>query len=369
MSLDWDVIRAEFPAVSEWTYLNSATFGQLPRRGLNALLRHWKHREDLACTDFLDWFDDAARLRALIAQLIGATAEDIAFVPNATAALGIVAGGFNWAPGDNVVTLGGEFPNYLYLPALMERHGVEFREVLWERFFDSIDEKTRLVALSEVNYSSGFRPPLEKISQFLRDRGVVFFVDGTQSVGALRFDAGRSRPDALAVHGYKWLCSPTGAGFLYVAPELRTKLAPTAVGWRSHRDWRAVDNLHHGTPVLEESAEKYEGGGLPFPLLYAMQASVELMLEIGPQRIEQRVLDLAHQARAAMRRLGADAADTGSQIVAARFPGVDPSRLVEELKARRILVAARHGYLRVSPHFYNNGHDLARLEEELKKVL
>ena len=366
---DWSAIRAEFPALDQWTYLNSATFGQVPRRAVEAAAKHWAHRDELACTDFLNWFDDADRLRASLGPLIGASADDIAFIPNAAAALGIVAAGLSWSKGDNVVTLAGEFPNYLYLPALVERHGVEFREVPWDRVHESIDGRTRLAAISEVNYSNGFRPPLEEISRTLSGRGVALFVDGTQSVGALRFDVAKSRPAALAVHAYKWMCSPTGAGFLYVAPQLRAKLPPNVVGWRSHKTWREVDNLHHGTPEFMDRAEKYEGGGLPFPLLYAMEASVGMMLEIGPEAIERRVLELAASARSMMRALGAEARDTGSQIVAAKFPGEDPSRLARELKTRRVLVAARHGYLRISPHFYNNNEDLERLEEELRKIL
>ena len=369
MTVNWETIRAEFPAISHWTYLNSATFGQLPRRGVEAVAKHWAHRDELACTDFLTWFDHADRLRGSIGRLIGATADDIAFIPNATAALGIVAGGLAWTSGDNVVTLADEFPNYLYLPALVERYGVEFREAPWERFYESIDSRTRLVAISEVNYSSGFRPPIEELSRFLKERGVILFADGTQSVGALRFDVAKSQPGALAVHAYKWMCSPTGAGFLYLAPELRAELPPNAVGWRSHRTWREVDHLHHGLPEFNDTAEKYEGGGLPFPLLYAMEASVDMMLEIGPEAIERRVLDLAGAARQCLRNLGAEVQETGSQIVAAKFPGQDPSRLAREIKARRVLVAARHGYLRSSPHFYNNDEDLQRLDQELRKLL
>jgi selenocysteine lyase/cysteine desulfurase len=117
--------------------------------------------------------------------------------------------------------------------------------------------------------------------------------------------------------------------------------------------------------VLKTSAEKYEGGGLPFPLLYAMEASVEMMLEIGTEAIERRVLELAASARVRLRRLGGEVADSGSQIVAARFPGRDVSVMARELGKRGVLVAARHGYLRVSPHFYNDEGDLERLEHEL----
>jgi cysteine desulfurase / selenocysteine lyase len=369
VSVDWAEVRREFPALAEWTYLNTATFGQLPRRAIEAVSKHWEHRDQLACADFLDWYDDADRLRCSIARLIHASPEDIAFVAHASAALGLIAGGVHWKPGENAVTLSGEFPNQLYLPALVDRYGVESREVCWENFYSSIDARTRLVALSEVNYSSGFRPPLEEISRFLNERGVLLFVDGTQSVGALEFDVCKIRPAALSVHGYKWMCSPTGAGFLYIAPELRAKLPPNAVGWRSHRSWREVDNLHHGSPELKDTAEKYEAGGLPFPLLYAMEASVELILEIGPDAVENRVMELAKLARERLSAMGAEAVENGSQIVAAKFPGHDPSRLARELKSRRVLVAARHGYLRVSPHFYNDESDIDRLEAELRGIL
>jgi len=369
MNTDWDRVRAQFPALLNWTYLNSATFGQLPRCGIEAVNGHWSHRDELACADFLDWYNDADRLRAAIGRLIHCQADDVAFVGNASDALGMVAGGMKWSSGDNIVTLKDEFPNFLYLPAMVEKVGVELREVPFERFYESIDEKTRLVGISEVNYATGFRAPVVEISKFLRPLGITFFIDGTQSVGALQFNVEEVDPDVLAVHGYKWMCSPTGAGFMYIARRLREKLPPNAVGWRSHKTWRDVDDLHHGTPVLMETAEKYEGGGLPFPLLYAMEASINLMFEIGPEAIENRVLSLAASARQRLRRLGAEAADNGSHIVAAKLPGADPSRLTKELKSRRVLVAARHGFLRVSPHFYNNESDLDRLEDELRRII
>ena len=304
MTTDWTAVRAEFPALQHWTYLNTATYGQLPRRATLAIAQHFAHRDELACSDFLAWYEDAERMRTPLASLIHATPDDIAFIPNSATALGLVAGGIDWKPGDNIVTLGDEFPNQLYLPALVERRGVEVRESPWERFYDSIDARTRLVAISEVNYATGFRAPIAEISRIAHAHGALVFIDGTQSLGALRFDVRDSRPDVLAVHAYKWMCGPTGVGFMYVAPQLRKTLPPNAVGWRSHRDWKNVDNLHHGSPILKASAEKYEAGGLAFGLLHGMDATVQWMLEIGPEAIEQRVLGLADDARARLRQLG-----------------------------------------------------------------
>ncbi len=166
MPTDWYAIRAEFPAVSNWTYLNTATYGQVPIRGAQAVAAHFAHRNQLACADFLDWYAEADRIRQPIARLIHAEPSDIAFLPNSSAAMGLIANGLDWQTGDNLVTLAGEFPNCLYLPALTARHNVEFRAVPWDRFYDSIDSRTRLIAISEVNYVTGFRPPLEEVSRF-----------------------------------------------------------------------------------------------------------------------------------------------------------------------------------------------------------
>jgi selenocysteine lyase/cysteine desulfurase len=359
--MDWVNIRREFPALERWTYLNSATYGQVSRRAVAAMARHSERRDEFACTDFLDWYTDADRMRASIARLIHAEPADIAFVPNAAAALSIVLAGMAPAPGDNIVTLDDEFPNYLYQDAA--------RKVPWVRFYESVDERTRLVAFSEVNYATGFRPPLAEISRFASAKGVPLFLDGSQSVGALTFDVRKTPVDVLAVHGYKWLMSPTGAGFMYVSPDFRKKLPPNIIGWRSHHDWRNVDRLHDGTPEFKDAAEKYEGGGLPFHLLYAMEASVDWMLEIGPELIERRVLELADSARSMLRALGGSVDDTGSQVVIAGFKGMDASGTARALREQKVVIAARHGRLRISPHFYNNEEDMKRLESALKKLL
>ncbi|MBI4873613.1 MAG: aminotransferase class V-fold PLP-dependent enzyme [Acidobacteria bacterium] len=369
MSVNWSAIREEFPALANWTYLNTATFGQLPRAAVAAIHRHLAHRDELACSDFLSWFDDADRVRELVARLINCQAADVAFLNGANVALSLLIGGLDWRPGDRIVTLQDEFPNNLYYPALLERRGVEFVETPWERFYESITPRTRLVAVSTVNYSHGFAPPLEEMARYLRERGVLLFLDGTQSVGALRFDAGRIQPDMLAVHGYKWLLCPNGIGFMYVSPALRERLEPAVVGWRSHHDWRNVDHLHHGAPVFAASADKYEGGMLATSLLYAMRASLELMLEIGPEAIERRVRELATLTRDRLRGLGAQLPDCDSPIVSARWEGRDASLLARELKARRVLVSARHGNLRVSTHFYNHEEDIHRLATELRPLL
>jgi selenocysteine lyase/cysteine desulfurase len=374
MTVDWGEVRQAFPALENWTYLNSATFGQLPRPATEAVVRHLARRDREASGDFLEWFDDADAIRAPVAQLVSAEPEDIAFINNAASGLSVLMIGQEWAAGDRIVTLAGEFPNNLYNPAVLAERGVECVQTTWDELPGTITPRTRMVILSAVNYVTGFCPPLEELSRFLRERGVLLCVDGTQSVGALRFDCRSIQPAALIVDAYKWLLGPTGSGFMYVRPDVRQRLKPSVIGWRSHKSWRDVDNLHHGAPEFVASAEKYEGGMLTFPSLYGMAASVEMMLGIGVDAIENRVLDFAERARQILRDAGAGLlADERphhvSPVIAGRFPGRDAPELARALYGHRIVVSARHGYLRVSTHFYNDDSDLERLRLVLADVL
>jgi cysteine desulfurase / selenocysteine lyase len=363
----WPSIRAQFPALRNWTYLNTATFGQLPERAVDAVNRHFTRRDQLACRDFLEWFDDMDYIRGLAARLIHCQPTDIAFITNACAALSQLLGGMDWRTGDQILTLEHEFPNQYYYPAQLSRFGVELIETPFERFYDAITPRTRVVVLSTVNYSTGFRAPLPEIARHLRARDIMLYLDGTQSLGALEFDCSVIQPDMFAVNAYKWMCSPNGSGFMYVSPELRQRLAPAVIGWRSDTNWRSVAALNHGAPQLVESAEKYEGGMLPFAPLYGMAESISLMLEIGPSAIEARVLDLAQRAKGILESAGGEVAYTGSPILAARFHDRSADALAEALTSRRILAAARHGHLRISPHFYNNEDDLRLVGEALNK--
>lgn len=364
--MNWDGVRAEFPALERWTYLNTATFGQVPNRSKAALDRHFEHRNELACSDFTSWFDDMDGVRASVGKLIGCEGEDVAFIPNASTALSMLLGGIDWKPGDQILSLEGEFPNQLYYPAHLADQGVELVVVPCGALLENLTERTRLVAISTVVYSNGYTAPIEEIGKCLRERGVLFFLDGTQSVGALRIDLKKVQPSMFAVHGYKWMLSPNGAGFLYVSPEMRKTFAPSVIGWRSDRDWRSVESLHHGAPRFSESADKYEGGMLNFSALYAMGDTIEMMLEIGTDRIEERVLELAQHVREIVRGEGAPVAYEGSPIVSAEFP--DSKRVAAQLNQEGIVVAARHGRLRVSPHFYNNHNDLDRFAQALRRL-
>ena len=309
-------------------------------------------------------------MRALIARLIHCSAEDIAFVPNAGYAVSLAVGSVAWKADDELLTLHHEFPNQLYGHASVGARSVECD---WPELEAHVSERTRLVALSTVNYTTGLRPKLDRVVKELRKRGVVVYLDGTQSAGALEFDCAAMTPDFFAVDTYKWMISPNGATFLYVNPEMRQRLQPHVLGWRSDKEWRNVSSLHHGAPRFGETAEKYEPGMLPFASLYGMEASLRLIEEIGIPRIEKRVLELAGLLRSELAGMGAEFYESKgeclpSQIVIASLAGMDSSALAQKLAEQNINISARRAYLRISPHFYNNEEDIAILIAAIRKL-
>ena len=378
MIADRSRLREAFPVLEEWVYLNSAGFGPVPRFALEAADRFFARRNRGASLDFLDWYSEADQVRASAARLIGASGDDIAFVPNAGAGLGWLMGGIDWRAGDHIVGLAHEFPNNVYFPEVLAKKGVRFTRVEMpggvfslDRFVDALSSQTRLVLLSWINYSTGLRVPFEALGTELRARGILFCVDGTQGVGALQMDVAAAQIDFLVVDAYKWMLSPPGIGFACVSPRVREWLPPAIYSWRSHRRWRDVDQLHDGVPELPDGAIRYEGGMQNFGGIFALGAVLDWMHELGPSRIEERVLELASKARAVLRdRGGRLAADQGpgydSPIVTARFPEVDSSKLAVRLEKERIAVTARKGNLRVSPHVFNNEEDIEKLSAALK---
>ncbi len=374
---DWSAVRARFPVLKEWTHLNTAAFGPTPTEAVRAMTDYCAARDAGASLDFLDWFDRLDRLRGKIGLLIGAESADIAFCPSAAAALSWLLRGIDWRSGDEILALDHEFPSNLYAPLLLDAKGVDFRALpaptgLFEPelVLDAVGPRTRLVVVSEVNYSNGLRAPLDALSPELRKRGVLLCVDATQSVGVLRHDLRKVPVDYLFAHGYKWLMAPPGAGFAYVPEWTRDWLRPSIVSWRTHRTWRDHEHLHHGRPELPAEAAMYEGGVQPFALLFALEACVDLILECGQPQIESRVLGFARTCLEILQSRGGEPLipsieDCNSPIIAASFPGRDAVRLRETLERARVAVSVRKGNLRVSPHFFNNVEDLRRLAAAL----
>ena len=285
-----------------------------------------------------------------------------------------MAEGFPWRAGDSVVTAAEEYPSNLYPWMNLASRGVTLRTVpsrdgrVWvDDLIAAVDDSTRVLTISHVEFSSGFRNDLDALGEFCRSRGVAFFVDAIQGLGPHVIDVARTPIDFLAADGHKWLLGPEGAGFLYVRREWIDRLRPLGVGWHSVV---GTYNSPAAEFTLKPTAERWEGGSFNMPGLQAFAASVGLLLEIGPEAVSERILDRAEAVREIARSAGwsvygSDRPEDVSGIVALEKAGTDPNEVVRGLRAQGVAAACRRGRLRFSPHIYNNEEDLERLRQSL----
>ena len=303
--LDLDV---EFPSRRTAIQFNHAAICPLPARAAAALLAYARNLTERGGLDWRDWPKKADEVRALAARLVGADervggAGSISIVPNTTWGLDIVAQGLDFSPGDSVVTTASEFPANLAPWIALEKKGVSVRRVptrdgafTAEDVAAACDETTRLVSVSLVAFHTGFRAPVEELGAFCRSRGIAFGLDAIQAVGAQRVNVADWNVDFLSADGHKWMLGPEGCGVLFTTPELRARLAPPP-GWTNLKRAHGADFHVPGEPEYLTDGTRFEPGALPTPGLYALAASLALLLEIGFPEVERRIAKHARRSR------------------------------------------------------------------------
>jgi selenocysteine lyase/cysteine desulfurase len=376
--------RAEMPVAGRYVYLNHAAIGPLPRRSAERVAALARTISETGDRRWPERNAEIERVRVLAARLIGAhDPHEVAFVENTSTGLSLVAEGIDWRPGDNVVGAEGEFPSNAYPwmnVAARAASGVEYRQaperkgrIDPEELLARIDGRTRVLALSSVQYATGFRSDLARLGAACRERGALFVVDAIQSLGALAIDVEALAIDVLAAAAHKWLLGPEGIGLLYVSDRVIENLRPTRAGWRSTRtlyDWNRLDL------TFAEGAKRFECGTINGFGIAGLGASLEFLLEAGAEAIERRVLALAERAAAGFEAAGLTlAAPRGeafraeaSGIVAGTHPTRGSEELAEALAERGVVVSARAGRLRAAPHFYNSEAEIDRFVEILAEL-
>jgi selenocysteine lyase/cysteine desulfurase len=364
-----DSYRAEFPVLQRQLYFNHAGVAPTSQRVATAV-REWT--EDLlhhGVKHERAWEARAEHVRALAARIIGAEPTEIAFVRNTSHGLGLVAEGLDWRPGDEVaVATSLEYPSNVYPWLHLKDRGVSVREIAAtqggitpEAVVAALTPRTRLVALSSVQYASGYRTDLDAVGAVCERAGVLLCVDGIQSVGCLPVDVKRSRIHFLSADSHKWMLGISGIGFLYVAREVLPRLRPVLVGWRSTTDaW----NFNRSHFELRADAAKLEEGSHAFTGIYALGAALELLLEVGLPTIEARIRELLATLDEGLRALGCEtgpAPEHRAGILTFLPRGGDPRALYGHLAERDVSLSLRRGRLRLSPHFYNQPEELERL--------
>src|SRR5262245_1186288 len=240
LGMDWQHFRDHFPVTARWAFFDHAAVAPTPDVCVNAMKEWADDKARNGVTSYHPWADRVEQTRRRAGRLLNTDPHDICFIGSTTHGVGIIAEGFPWRPGDNVVTVAEEYPSNQYPWMNLRDRGVEARAVAsrgsrieLSDVRDAMDARTRVLAISSAEVGTGFRNGLDALRELCRRRGVFFFVDAIQSLGLFPLDVQRTPVDALSADGHKWLLGPEGAGIAYIRREWVDRLHATGVGWNS----------------------------------------------------------------------------------------------------------------------------------------
>jgi len=368
-------IREQFPITKNKVFLNHAAQSPLPKPVADAVRKIVDEFSNFGTTS-IEWNDGG---KPFFAKLINAKPEEIAFIENTSVGLNIAANVLHYPPGSKIVTTDLEYPSVVY-PWLRKSLGVKVHyvrnvdgKILLEDVEKAVDDKTVAVAISHVEYVNGFRHDLRSLSEIAREHGAFLIVDAIQSAGAMQIDVKKDDVDFLMSACYKWLLSPSGAGYLYVKEELIEKFEPPFVGWASVKPeiFETIDFWDIWSLRLSETASRFEVGSPSFISLIGATEALKMLLNIGIEKIEGRILKITDHLMEAVKDLGLELqtpeeSQHRSGIV--NFKINKPQEVAEKLNNKGIVVSARAHGIRVSPHFYNTEEEIEKFTEEIKKA-
>jgi cysteine desulfurase/selenocysteine lyase len=371
-----DALRALFPVTRRAVYLNHAAVSAPPIATLEAIHSQLADVSEAGSVNFRNWLAVKELTRKLVAGLLGARPDQIAFMRNTSDGLSTVANGLNWRAGDNLVTFRKEFPSNIY-PWLRVRDslGVEVRwceerdgRIDLDELLGLIDDRTRIVAISHVQFASGFRADLERIGRAARAHDALLVVDVIQALGVVPLDVAAEFVDVAAAACHKWLLTPEGVGLLYLSDRARERIQPTLVGWVSVPN---PDDYGNFEQSWNRGALAWETGTGPAALIHGLAASLQLLLEVGIGPIQAHLEILTDRLCERLRNTSYEIVSSRrpgekSQIVCIRHSGgLSSMDLYAHLKERNIITAPRGDRLRISPHFYNTEEEIDQLVQAL----
>ncbi len=365
--------RDQFPSLEKLTYLNHAAVSPLCRPAAEAM--EWLAQDALhyGSIHYDRWLETYEGLRRSAARLVNGTRDEIALVKNTSEGIATVAMGLEWRAGDKIVAFQEEFPANQYPWRRLETKGVSIEWLSAGDPLDRIDEAARgarLLAISFVQFLTGFRADLRAIGEICHRRGAIFLVDAIQGLGAFPVDVQGARIDALAADGHKWLLGPEGCGILYISKRLQELVEPVEFGWTNvagYEDYGSRDMK------LRPDAGRYECGTLNTIGCFGLRAAIDFLLEVGVENIAPLVQSLGDRIADGVRRkgyevLGTRTPTTGAGIVSFRKQGADRATadaIVNEMRANSIIMASRAGWVRASPHFYMEPAGIEKMIELL----
>ncbi len=371
-------LRRLFPILSDWTYLNHASCSPPPTVAIAAAHRQLLDVQMNGSLNYKNWVAAKENCRKLTAKLLNVRATQIAFLRNTSDALSTVANGLKWTANDNIVLFQNEFPSNVYpWRRIRDKFGVELRfcperdgRIDLDEFCALINQNTKVVAVSAVQYASGFRTRLRKIADAARKVDALVVTDVIQAMGANPLDQEIDLFDAAAGAFHKWMLAPEGVGFLYLSDRARARVEPTLVGWISVRQH---ENFNDFEQDFKPDALAWETGTFASSLFYAVEECLKIFDQFGVEVINRYLLELTDFLCESLDQtkykiISSRRAGEKSPIVCIESrAGASANRLAKDLLAEKIVVIARGQRVRISPHFYNNRRDIEKLIAALDK--
>jgi cysteine desulfurase/selenocysteine lyase len=369
--------RVEFPVTKKFIYLDHAAVAPLSKRVKDTVNKFLTEATEAAFFKYSYWMGRVEEIRGRCAELVGSEKEEIAFIKNTSHGISLVAEGLDWKEGDNVIIFEKEFPSNIYPWLNLERKGVKVKfipargnMIYIDDIEEMIDANTRLLSISSVQFSNGFRVDLERLGELCRRRKVLLFVDAIQSLGIAPMNVSELGIDFLASDGHKWLLGPEGAGIFYCRHELAELLKPSLIGWKSVVNENDYDHIDFR---LKTDSLRFEEGSLNVMGIMALGAAVDLLLEVGIDRIGERILDLGDLIVEEAEKRGSEIRSPKDRKHRAGINSImgnfDPIVVKDRMRAVGILVNVRSGAIRVAPHFYNTEDEILKFFSELDKLM
>ena len=366
-----ELIAREFPQDLNVAYLNHAGVAPWPARAARAAEAFAQECVARGASNYRDWEATEARLREQLRTLINApSVDDIALLKNTSEGLSCVAFGLDWQSGDNVVISDQEFPaNRLAWEALASR-GVEVRKACLtdadtpeDALLNLCDDRTRVLAISSVQYATGLRMDLARLGAFCRNHPPLFCVDAIQSIGAVPVDVQAIDADFVAADGHKWMLGAEGVALFYCRAEVRPQLRLNEFGWHTVSDPMNFDRQEW---TIAEGAKRFECGSLNMLGIHVLSASLSLLQDLGMDVVSRNIIknasyiiDFTDNYKNITCVTPAEEARRAG-IVSFRVGGDDQRPLYRLLQENGVVCALRHNTVRFSPHFYTRDEVLDR---------
>ncbi|MDH5229435.1 MAG: aminotransferase class V-fold PLP-dependent enzyme [Gammaproteobacteria bacterium] len=359
-------------------YLNHAAVSPWPACTVNAVQRFAEENARVGSLHYPRWLKTEAELREKCCRLINANhTDDIALLKNTSEGLSIIAYGLDWNHGDNIVSSDEEFPSNRIIWESLKNRGVDFKQVNLlssespeQALINAIDQHTRLLSISSVQYATGLKIDLNTLGKYCRENNIIFVVDAIQSIGAHTIDVQACMADFVIADGHKWMMAAEGLALFYCSPQAKDRLKLNQFGWHMVEQMGDFDNKNW---QIAKSARRFECGSPNMLGVHALNASLGLIEQVGMEKIESKIKQNSEflfeeiNNNHKLNLVTNTDANRYAGIVSFFPQKIESKVLFEHLTQQGVFAALRGGNIRFSPHYYTPRDRLKQAIELIKK--